>query len=169
MRGNSTITQDDAIRWTKNWVNSRQEASTNKNSDGSYKKEFYADLFDSRTAKGFKVFSDVATKNRAIKNEYICKNKEQIKGVIFTTPFLVGKSFEALITGADGELVVNEYVKDAKIFLQVEDSLRAEVRVEEQREDSFKIVAYDSTTFVDEKIRLDCSLNPLKVNVAILY
>ncbi len=81
VRGNSTITQDDAIRWTKNWVNQRQEAKNNKTKKG-YKKEFYADLFDSRTAKSWKIFSDVAVKNRNIQNYYICENKEKINGVI---------------------------------------------------------------------------------------
>jgi len=82
IRGNSTITQDEAIKWTKNWVNDRQEADNNKNDDGSYKREYYADLFDSRTKKSFKIFSDVAVKNRAIENFYFCKSGERIKGVI---------------------------------------------------------------------------------------
>jgi hypothetical protein len=87
VRGNSTISQDDAVKWTKNWVNDRQEADNNKDEDGNYIKEYYADLYDSRTNKGWKVFSDVATKNRSIKNEYICENDEVIKGVIYTLPF----------------------------------------------------------------------------------
>jgi len=81
IRGNSTITEEDAIKWTKNWVNSRQEDSKNKDEKGNYLKEFYADLFDSRSKKSFKVFSDVATKNRAISNSYN-KNNTEISGVI---------------------------------------------------------------------------------------
>ena len=87
VRGNSTVSQDYAVKWAKNWVNSRQEADDNIDSNGEYIKEFYADLFDSRTNKAWKVFSDVATKNRSIENEYICDDGEVIKGVIYTLPF----------------------------------------------------------------------------------
>jgi len=83
VRGNSEIAQDKAIKWTKNWVNDRQEATSNKDEDGNYIKEFYADLFDSRTNKSWKVFSDVATKNRSIENEYKCEDGKIIKGIIY--------------------------------------------------------------------------------------
>ena len=71
VRGNSTITQDDAIRWTKNWVNRRQE----KNKEV----EYYADLYDSRSNRSWKVFSDVATQNRAIENSYVCEKFQYFK------------------------------------------------------------------------------------------
>ena len=82
IRGNSSITEEDAIKWTKNWVNNRQEDDKNKDEKGNYLKEFYADLFDSRSKKSFKVFSDVATKSRKIKNSYKCKDNTEINGVI---------------------------------------------------------------------------------------
>jgi len=66
IRGNSDISQDDAIEWTHNWVNRRQESDDNKDDDDNYLKEYYSDLYDSRTNRGWKVFSDVATKNRTI-------------------------------------------------------------------------------------------------------
>ena len=83
IRGNSKVTQDFAVKWTKHWVNSRQEADDNIDSNGEYIKEFYADLFDSRTNKAWKVFSDVATENRSIENSYTCEDGEVIKGVIY--------------------------------------------------------------------------------------
>ena len=61
IRGNSKVSQDYAVKWTKDWVNSRQEADDNIDEDGNYIKEYYADLYDSRTNRGWKVFSDVAT------------------------------------------------------------------------------------------------------------
>jgi len=87
IRGNSDISQDDAIEWTHNWVNRRQESDDNKDDDGNYLKEYYSDLYDSRTNRGWKVFSDVATKNRTINNSYECDDGSVIKGVIYTLPF----------------------------------------------------------------------------------
>ena len=82
IRGNSTITVDGAVEWTKKWVNEKQEDKKNKDEFGNYLKDYYADLFDSRTIKVWKIFSDVATKNRNIENKYITKNKHTIYGVI---------------------------------------------------------------------------------------
>ena len=87
VRGNSTISQDGAVEFAKNWSNRRQESDTNKDENGDYILEFYVDLYDSRTNKGWKVFSDVATQNRAIENTYTKENGEVIEGVIFTLPF----------------------------------------------------------------------------------
>ena len=87
VRGNSTISQDGALEFAKNWSNRRQESDTNKDENGDYILEFYVDLYDSRTNKGWKVFSDVATQNRAIENTYTKENGEVIEGVIFTLPF----------------------------------------------------------------------------------
>lgn len=82
IRGNSDIKQDEAVEWTKNWVNRRQEDENNKSENGDYLREYYADLFDSRTTKSWKVFSDVATKNRDIKDTYTTKQGLKIKGII---------------------------------------------------------------------------------------
>ena len=160
VRGNSTISQDDAVKWTKSWVNKRQKKESQK--------EFYADLYDSRTNKSWKIFSDVATKNRVIENEYICENKEVVKGVIFTTPFLVGVAKEVLIDSEDGTKHIFHRNKNAKIFLQVEDSLKAIARVENQDENGFDVVLYDGEYFEEDKVRLDCKDNPIKVNVVII-
>jgi len=165
VRGNSTITQDDAVRWTKNWVNKRQEADDNKNDDGSYKKEFYADLFDSRSKKSFKIFSDVAVKNRAIENSYICKNGEKIDGVIDLSVF---KTQEVIIDSENGTKHITFPNHNAKIFLQVEDSLKAIARVENQTDNGFDIVLYDGEYFEEDKVKLNCKNNPIKVNLLIL-
>ena len=160
VRGNSTITQDDAIRWTKNWVNKRQE----KNKEV----EYYADLYDSRSNRSWKVFSDTAIKNRAIENSYVCENGEIIKGVIFTSPFLIGESNEVIVDSEDGIKHIEADVKDAKIFANVEDSLVAEVRIENQTDTGFDIALYDSTAFVEEKQRLNCKDKPVRVNYLII-
>ena len=94
VRGNSSISQDDAVKWVKNWVNDRQESDKNKDEDGNYIHEFYSDLYDSRTNKGWKVFSDVATQNRSIANSYECEDGTSVEGVIYTLPF--GELVEAL-------------------------------------------------------------------------
>jgi len=169
VRGNSTITQDNAVKWVKNWVNERQEADNNKDSNGNYLREYYADLYDSRSNKSWKVFSDVATKNRVIKNEYICENNETIQGVIFTSPFLVGISAEVVIDNENGIKHININNNNARIFLQVEDSLKAIARVENQDDEGFDIVIYNGEYFDEDKVRLNCKENPVKVNYVILF
>ena len=169
VRGNSDVTQDYAVKWTKDWVNKRQEADDNKDANGSYKKEYYADLYDSMTNKSWKVFSDAAAKSREVKNEYVCEDKTVITGVIFTSPFLVGESGEVTVDSEDGILHIQKpFIKNAKIFANVEDSLKAEVRIEKQTDDGFDIVLYDSTAFVEDRIRLNCKENPVRVNYLII-
>ena len=87
VRGNSSATQDYAVEWTKGWVNDRQEADKNKDENGEYISDFYADLFDSRTNKAWKVFSDEAANSRSIDNAYVKEDGSIIEGVIYTTPF----------------------------------------------------------------------------------
>ena len=160
VRGNSTVSQDYAVKWTKNWVNQRQSQDDSK--------EFYADLYDSRTNRAWKVFSDIATKNRAIDNEYITKNGETLKGVIFITPFLTGIAKEVVIDTPNGTKYIHYPNDGAKIFLQVEDSLKAIARVENQDTRGFEIVLYDGTYFEEDRVRLDCSNSPIRVNVLII-
>ena len=167
IRGNSSITEEDAIKWTKDWVNNRQEKSDNKNSDGSYKREYYADLFDSRSKKLFKIFSDVATKNRNIANTY-----NNIKGVISVLSsnennILFNKG-EVIIDSVDGTKRIEIINNNAQIFLQVEDSLKAIARVENQDENGFDIVLYDGEYFDEDRVKLDCSDNPIKVNYLVI-
>ena len=88
VRGNSDVTQDYAVKWTKDWVNKRQEADENKDENGEYIKEYYADLFDARSKKAWKVFSDVATQNREIEDSYTKEDGEVISGVIYLTSYI---------------------------------------------------------------------------------
>ena len=169
IRGNSDITEIDAIKWTKNWVNKRQEKSDNKNPDGSYKREYYADLFDSRSKKLFKIFSDVATKNRNISNTY-----NNIKGVISVlgssnenNSSYISKG-EVIINTENGTKRIEVNNNNAQIFLQVEDSLKAIARVENQNENGFDIVLYDGEYFDEDRVKLDCSDNPIKVNYLVI-
>ena len=167
VRGNSTITQDGAVKWVKDWVNRRQEDTKNKDEEGNYLREYYADLFDSRYNKSWKVFSDVATKSREIENYYITSDNEEIKGVIFTSPFIVGKTEEIIITSENGVKHIEYANNNAKIFLQVEESLKAIARVENQDNKGFNIALYNAEYYEEDKVRLDCSNTPIKVNMAI--
>ena len=83
VRESSDISEPDAIKWTKDWVNDRQEADDNKYPDGSYKRDYYSDLFDSRTGKIWKVFSDVAADNRDIDDSY-----DDIEGVMYISIYI---------------------------------------------------------------------------------
>lgn len=157
---NSTVSQDYAVEWTKNWVNERQRVSIFK--------EFYADLYDSRTNMAWKVFSDVAMRKRGITNSYTTSDGKVIEGVIFTTPYMVGTSKEIVVDTPDGTKHIDYPNDNAKIFLQVEESLRAIPRVENQTDDGFDVVLYDGTYFEEDRVRLDCSSNPIKVNILII-
>jgi len=168
VRGNSTILQDKAIEWAKNWVNNRQEDSTNK-TDGGYLREYYADLYDSRTNQSWKVFSDVATKNRGIENVYVSNSDSIIKGIIYTSPFFSGLTNEVVIDNSSGSKRIDVKNNNAKIFLQVEDNLKAIARVENQDSDGFDIVLYDGEYYDEDKVRLDCSNEPVRVNYLLIY
>ena len=59
IRPKSTITQADAIVWTKDWLDTNfQEVDSNKNPDGTYKDFFFADIFDARTSEILRVYTD---------------------------------------------------------------------------------------------------------------
>jgi len=120
VKGNSTITQDGAVEFTKNWVNNRQEASNNIDENGNYIKEFYADLYDSRTNKAWKVFSDVAAKNKRISNNYVKNDGTIIRGVIYTLPFWeLIEALEIRIAFLEAQLQDVETQEDKEIKILV--------------------------------------------------
>ncbi len=90
IRPNSTITQEGAIDWTKNWLdNTFQEVDENKNDDGSYKDYFFADIFDSRTSEILRVYTDA------------CKAKYDMDvtqfGIITKEPTYIENDVEATV------------------------------------------------------------------------
>ena len=87
VRKSSNIAEPDAVKWTKDWVNDRQEDVKNKLPDGSYKREYYSDLFDARTGKLWKVFSDVAADNRDVDDKYVNGDTE-IDGVLYISTYV---------------------------------------------------------------------------------
>lgn len=87
----------------------------------------------------------------------------------FASPFLIGESGEVIVNSKDGTLRIRKpFIKNARIFANVKDSLKAEVRIENQTDDGFDIVLYDSTAFVEDKIKLNCKENPVRVNYLIV-
>jgi hypothetical protein len=82
IRGTSTITTCDAIKWCNSWANDRQDSEDNKDENGDYIEEFFIELFDSRDGSTFKLFNDYSTEIRDIDNSYVCSNGDEIKGVI---------------------------------------------------------------------------------------
>ena len=75
VRKNSTVSQDYAVIFTKNFVNHRQSLVKSNI-------EYYADLFDSRTKKSWKIYSDKACDVYDIDNYYTTESGEDIRGVI---------------------------------------------------------------------------------------
>jgi hypothetical protein len=60
IRQNSTVTVAGGQNWTKNWLNSFQDDSSNIDQNGEYIDFFFADLFDSRTGNLYRIFTDAA-------------------------------------------------------------------------------------------------------------
>ena len=87
VRKTSDIVEPDAVKWTKDWINDRQEDEKNKLPDGSYKREYYSDLFDARTGKLWKVFSNIAADNRDVNDKYVNGDTE-INGVLYISTYI---------------------------------------------------------------------------------
>ena len=88
VRQNSDKTMDYLIVKYKRIMNDFQERPANKNEDGSYKLVWYAEIFDSRDNKTYKIFCDYATKLYDISNTYITQGNRIIKGVIYVSSFI---------------------------------------------------------------------------------
>jgi len=170
IRQNSTISVDDAIIWTKKWLDRRQEDPKNKE-NGKYKNDFFADLFDSRTNFSWKIFSSVATENRDIKNSWITLDGREVPGVI---EVLSDKTIKSLLKMKEDvpqykieEFFVKEnpfiYNGNYKMILAETDNERAEVRV-----NGNEITIYDASGFVEYKKLLDVKKYPTKIKLFIL-
>jgi len=157
IRGNSKISQDDAIKWTKNWLNERQKSENNKT-------DFFADLYDSRDNSLWKVFSDVATKNRDIQNYYITKDNERIYGVITSFSPQMIKELSNNYEIKTFQLAENpyEYKGNYKVILAETDNEMAEIRILDN-----KIYIYDAGAFAETKQLLDIKKYPTKIKLII--
>jgi len=82
IRQNSDKNIDNLILKYKDLMNEYQNKPLPKNI------HWYAELYDSRTLKSFRVYSDKATEDLDIKNYYTTQDSKIIKGVIDMTPFL---------------------------------------------------------------------------------
>jgi len=170
IRGNSTVSTDGAIKWTKSWVNARQESDENKDEEGNYKVAYYADLFDSRNSSSWKVFCDKATEEREISNKWICEDGTEVEGVI--TVFIKKKLIDEIIENIDNssfEKISVEpqenpfiYENDCVFIVAETDEEMAELRV-----DGNKIYIYDASAFAENKQLLDLNEHPLKLTLLI--
>jgi len=102
VRKNSTVTQDYAVSFTKHFVNNRQERE-------SAAVEYYADLFDSRTKKSWKVYSDKACDIYDINNYYTTADGHKIHGVVTlnTTDLTMQQLFDHIIIEPDDNGCIN--------------------------------------------------------------
>ncbi len=94
------------------------------------------------------------------KNEDVLNKKQFIRG--FTD--------EVVINDANGSANIelngsNPY----NVFLQVKDDLQAIVRVENESSTSFDIIVYDGEAYTEDRVRLDCSIEPVTVNYNVVY
>ena len=168
IRQNSTVTQDYAIKWTKDWLNYRQEDDENKDENGKYIYDYFADLYDSRDNSTWKVFSDEAGDNRNVQNSWITKDGEEIKGVIYVLSSTIIQNIVKPIIPKyeiiDIELKENPYTYDGEYdFIIAEtDNEIAELRV-----DKNVIYVYDAGAFAEEKQLLDVENNPTNLRLII--
>ena len=88
VRQNSKATMDYLIVKYKRIMNDFQNKETNKKEDGSFLFIWYAEIFDSRTTKIYRVFCDYATKLYDIGNAYTTEGGRVINGVIYMTPYI---------------------------------------------------------------------------------
>lgn len=167
VRQNSTVTQDFAIEWTKDWLNNRQNDSSNKDSQGNYIYNYFADLFDSRDNSSWKIFSDVAQEENDIANSWTTKDGKVIKGVIYTFSDLIVKKMIGPIpqyTIQTFQVAENPYIYsgDYKFILAETDNEMAEIRIEDN-----KIYLYDAGAFAEKKQLLDLNKYPTKLKLII--
>ena len=59
--------------------------------------------------------------------------------------------------------------KEYNVFVTAKDSLIAELRVENEDEKGFDIIAFNSEGFVEMNEKLDCSQTPLRVEYVVIY
>ena len=55
-RKNSSLTEEQAIQWTQNWLDDFQKNAP-KDDNGEYKILYFGDMFDSANGRVFRVFS----------------------------------------------------------------------------------------------------------------
>ncbi len=67
----STILIADAITTVVTALNSAQEATTNKPTSTTYKDDYFAGLFDTRTKISYLVFSDIAKTKNGMSASYV--------------------------------------------------------------------------------------------------
>jgi hypothetical protein len=172
IKGNSTITIDDAMDWVKNWVDERQDASDNLDEDGNQIEAFYADLFDSRDSSQFKVFSYKATDEREISNSFIKEDGKKVLGVI--TVFIKEDLKEEIISSLGNISETSSYnitmTSNPEIIEDDFDYLVAETEEElaELRILDNKIYAYDAGAFAEEKQLLNIEETNVELKILII-
>jgi hypothetical protein len=168
IRQNSSVTQDYAIEWTKNWLNHRQEDKSNKDENGNYIYDYFADLYDSRDSSSWKIFSDVAADNRDVQNTWKTKNGKIINGVIYVLSAAIIQNLVKPIIPQyeikDIQLTENPYTYDGeyKFIIAETDNELAELRVEKNI-----IYVYDAGAFAEEKQLLDINKHPTNLRLII--
>jgi len=107
VRQNSDKTLDYLITKYKRVMNSFMEKDSNKKENGKYIFIWYAEIYDSRVNKMYKVFCDYGTNLYEIKNTFTTSTGEVISGVFDMNPYInptTGELDSSSDTNGDGEL-----------------------------------------------------------------
>ena len=91
--------------------------------------------------------------------------------VLMKSEFLRGYTKDVVIDAPNGTdtIMLSDNSGTYNVTLQVKDSLRAIARVEDETNDSFKIVLYDGEAYAEDKITLNCEDENITVNYNVIF
>lgn len=104
VRKNSTATYDYLFSKYKTIINKLQESDSNKDEHGNYIFIYYADLFDMRNGKNYKIFCDYAIKLFDIKDSFILKDGTKIIGIMDANPYIEPTSGSVISNQENGTI-----------------------------------------------------------------
>jgi hypothetical protein len=104
VRKNSTATYDYLFSKYKSIMNQLQESSSNKDEDGNYIFIYYADLFDMRNGKNYKIFCDYAVSLFEIEDYFILSDGTKIIGIMDVNPYIEPTSGSVISNQENGTI-----------------------------------------------------------------
>ena len=148
-----------------------KEIKDELNKDKVYK----ANLYFSGNDRHFMMYSDDYADENKLPSLKI--GETEFKGLIDLNPLmpytLKGYTDEVVIDTSNGTKHIDiKYPflgKEYNVFITAKDSLIAEIRIENEDEKAFDIIAFNSEGFVEMEEKLDCSQTPLTVEYVVIY
>ena len=134
-----------------------------------------ANIYFSSLNKHYELYPDIYSEDNKLQSLKV--GETTFKGLydlsLYEEFTLKGYTEEVILNSKDGTIKIP--VKDTflgknyTVFINVKDSLVAEIRVENKQADSFEIVAYNSEGFVEFDQKMDCSQNNITIEYVIVF